>query len=44
MPVMGSSLVLNCASVHDGEMRRSDEAFGDTIRRETSFAVWSDIM
>ena len=44
MPVMGSSLALNCASVHDGEIRRSAEAFGETMRRETSRAAWRDMV
>jgi hypothetical protein len=39
MPVIGSSLVLNCAMLHAGVTRLSDEEFSDVMRRGMSWAV-----
>jgi hypothetical protein len=41
---MGSSRALKCAMLHDGEMRRSLEAFSDVISRGMSAAVAADII
>lgn len=38
MPVIGSSLSLRCAIVHDGEIRRSDRAFSEATKRGMSAA------
>ena len=40
---MGSNLSLRCAMVHDGDIRRSDRAFSDAMRRGISGAdmVWA---
>lgn len=42
MPVTGSSLVLRCATVQDGVMRRSDEEAVDVMRMGMSRAVVMD--
>ena len=43
MPVMGSSLDLNCEMVHDGETRRSEDETSELIITVTSAAVVKDI-
>lgn len=42
MPVTGSSLVLRCAIVQDGVMRRSEEEALDVMRTGISRAVVMD--
>lgn len=42
MPVTGSSLVLRCAIVQDGVMRRSEEEALDVMRTGISRAVAMD--
>ena len=42
MPVIGSSLVLSCAIVQDGVMRRSEEEAVDVIKMGMSRAVVMD--
>lgn len=37
-PVMGSSFVLSCAILHDGEIRRSDWALSEIINNGMSGA------
>jgi len=39
MPVIGSSLVFSCARLHEGVMRRSDEALFDRTNRGISGPV-----
>ena len=39
MPVIGSSFVFNCAMVHDGVIRRSEEEAVEVIKSGTSRAV-----
>ena len=39
-PVMGSSRVFRWASVHEGEMRRSDDELGEVTSSGTSAALW----
>ena len=41
---MDSSFALSWAILHDGVMRRSDDAFSDRMKRGTSRAVWRDMM
>jgi hypothetical protein len=41
---MGSKRDLRCAIVHDGEIRRSDEEFGELMMRGTSATLWRDMM
>ena len=36
IPVIGSSLPFSCDMVHDGDIRRSDEAFSEEINRGIS--------
>jgi len=40
MPVTDSSFVFRCATLHEGVMRRSADAFSDVICRGMSAAVW----
>ena len=44
MPVIGSSLVFSCATLHDGVIRRSALALGEITCRGISFTVWKDIL
>lgn len=44
MPVTGSSFALSWLMVHEGVMRRSDEAFSDIIKRGTSPIVCIPIL
>jgi len=39
MPVIGSRRVLKCAMLHDGVIRRSDDEFGEVMRRGMSAAA-----
>ena len=41
-PVMGSRRVFRWAMLHDGEIRRSEEALGEVMMRGTSAALWRD--
>jgi hypothetical protein len=41
---MGSKRDLRWAIVHDGEMRRSDEEFGEVMMRGTSAALCKDML
>ena len=40
---MGSRRALSCAMDHDGDIRRSDDEFGELMRSGTSAALWSDM-
>jgi len=42
MPVIGSSLALSCVMVHDGVIRRSEDAFSDTTIKGTSAMIALD--
>lgn len=44
IPVMGSRRVFNCAMVHAGEILRSEDEFGEEIRRGTSAALCKDML
>tara|TARA_R110002003_G_scaffold141_13_gene12971 strand:- start:8084 stop:8266 length:183 start_codon:yes stop_codon:yes gene_type:complete len=41
---MGSRRDLRCAIVHDGEIRRSDDEFGELMMRGTSATLWRDML
>jgi hypothetical protein len=41
---MGSKRDLRWARVHDGEIRRSDEEFGELMMRGTSATLWRDML
>ena len=43
-PVMGSRRVLRCAMDHEGEMRRSEDEFGEVMSRGTSAELWRDML
>ena len=39
IPVIGSRRLFKCAMVHDGDTRRSEDAFSDVMSKGTSAAV-----